>query len=108
MPPVPPDQLSPYPYGDSATADIRRVGISLPTGRRFGNHVRVPPSPTDLDRVMTFAQWCERIGVSPATGRRILKSGRGPKVTLLSERRMGIRERHHLEWLDAQAETPTT
>jgi hypothetical protein len=57
----------------------------------------------DLDRVNSFAEWCNRIGVSPATGRRLLASNRGPRVTQLSERRIGIRERDHLAWLDANA-----
>lgn len=59
----------------------------------------------DLDRVMPFPAWCERCGFSEATGRRLIKAGRGPTVTWLSERRMGIRERHHREWLDARAES---
>ena len=57
----------------------------------------------DLDRVSSFADWCTRIGVSPATGRRLLASGHGPKVTRLSERRIGIRERDHRAWLDARS-----
>jgi hypothetical protein len=57
----------------------------------------------DPDRVCSFRAWCQRIGVSEATGRRMLRDGLGPKITKLSERRFGIRERHHLEWLDAQA-----
>ena len=63
-----------------------------------------PKENTDLDRVNSFADWCQRCGFSEATGRRILASGDGPTVTWLSTRRMGIRERHHLEWLDARAE----
>jgi hypothetical protein len=58
----------------------------------------------DLDRVSPFDEWCKRIGVSLATGRRLLASGKGPKVTRLSERRIGIRERHHRAWLDAHVE----
>jgi hypothetical protein len=64
----------------------------------------LPKENTDLDRVNSFADWCERCGFSEATGRRILASGDGPTVTWLSTRRMGIRERHHLEWLDARAQ----
>jgi hypothetical protein len=57
----------------------------------------------DLDRVSSFLDWCRRINVSPATGRRLLASNKGPRVTRLSERRIGIRERDHLAWLDARA-----
>jgi hypothetical protein len=64
------------------------------------------PSDIDLDRITSFADWCKRLGISPATGRRLLKSGKGPVITWLSERRMGIRERHNLQWLDARGEKP--
>jgi hypothetical protein len=57
----------------------------------------------DLDRVTSFVEWCDRVNISPATGRRLIAAGKGPTITWLSERRMGIRERHHLEWLDARA-----
>jgi hypothetical protein len=59
----------------------------------------------DLDRVTSFLAWCQRIGVSPATGRRLLSSGEGPRITRLSERRIGVRERDHRAWLDARSET---
>ena len=32
-------------------------------------------------RVMSFHDWCYLNGISIATGRRILKSGKGPRVT---------------------------
>jgi hypothetical protein len=57
----------------------------------------------DPDRVSSFVEWCKRVNISPATGRRLIAAGKGPTITWLSERRMGIRERHHLEWLDARA-----
>jgi hypothetical protein len=57
----------------------------------------------DLDRISSFSAWCSRCGFSEATGRRVLASGNGPVITWLSARRMGIRERHHLEWLDKRA-----
>lgn len=58
------------------------------------------PENPDLDRVTPFNEWCRRCGISEATGRRLIASGEGPIVTWLSARRMGIRERHYLEWLD--------
>jgi len=57
----------------------------------------------DLDRVLSFSEWCDLCGFSPATGRRVLASGEGPIVTSLSARRIGIRRRHNLEWLDKRA-----
>jgi hypothetical protein len=44
----------------------------------------------DDHRVLSFRQWCELNGFSPATGRRILAGENGPVVTQLSERRIGI------------------
>jgi hypothetical protein len=54
-------------------------------------------------RVLTFAQWCALNGISLATGRRILKSGKGPVVTQLSDRRIGISVRANAEWQAARA-----
>jgi predicted DNA-binding transcriptional regulator AlpA len=62
------------------------------------------PESADLDRINSFSEWCKRAGISEATGRRILAAGEGPTVTWLSARRMGIRERHYLEWLDKRTE----
>jgi predicted DNA-binding transcriptional regulator AlpA len=62
------------------------------------------PDSADLDRINSFNEWCTRAGISEATGRRIIASGEGPTVTWLSARRMGIRERHYLEWLDKRTE----
>jgi predicted DNA-binding transcriptional regulator AlpA len=50
------------------------------------------------DRVLSFAQWCAVNGFSKATGRRVLKSGRGPPVLQLSPRRIGIRESANADW----------
>jgi hypothetical protein len=55
----------------------------------------------DDNRVMTFAAWCELNGFSPATGRRIINSGKGPKVLQLSDRRIGIRHDDNPRWQDS-------
>jgi hypothetical protein len=55
------------------------------------------------DEVRSFRAWCEACGISPATGRRIVKSGQGPVITRLSDRRIGVRGRHHRKWLDERA-----
>ena len=58
-------------------------------------------------RVMSFAQWCALNGISPATGRRLLGSGRGPIVTRLSDRRIGITVGNNRRWQEfACAVTP--
>jgi len=54
------------------------------------------------DAVIGFEDWCWLIGVSAATGRRIIAAG-GITVTWLSDRRMGIRSRHCREHLDRGA-----
>jgi hypothetical protein len=55
--------------------------------------------PSSLDRplsmlldnqVLTFFEWCRLNRFSERTGRRILKSGRGPPVVQLSTQRIGI------------------
>jgi hypothetical protein len=50
------------------------------------------------NRVLTFAAWCELNGFSPATGRRIIAAGKGPVVTQLSERRIGITIGNNRRW----------
>ena len=54
-------------------------------------------------RVMSFAQWCALNGISPATGRRLLRSGRGPIVTRLSECRIGITVGNNRRWQESRA-----
>jgi hypothetical protein len=49
-------------------------------------------------QVLKFVDWCRLNGISPATGRRILKSGKGPIVTQLSARRIGITIGANAEW----------
>jgi predicted DNA-binding transcriptional regulator AlpA len=53
-------------------------------------------------RVFNFKEWCQLNGFSRNTGRRLLESGSGPKITQLSDRRIGIREDHNAEWQDAR------
>lgn len=53
---------------------------------------------TDDDAVLTFKEWVTLIGIGERNGRRLLREGLGPKVTHLSERRIGIRRRDNREW----------
>jgi hypothetical protein len=55
------------------------------------------------DRVLSFRQWCELNGMGLRTGRRILRSGRGPVVTQLTERRIGIRVADNRRWQASRA-----
>ena len=45
-----------------------------------------------MNRILSFREWCARRGISQATGRRILKSGKGPRFVHVSQRRLGIYE----------------
>ena len=52
----------------------------------------------DDRQVLTFAEWCRLNSLSERNGRRILKSGTGPKIVQLSPRRFGITVRANREW----------
>ena len=71
--------------------------------RRQSDPTRDPEIELSQHRVLKFADWCLLVGISPATGRRILKSGHGPRVVQLSARRIGIPLRAHVEWLATHA-----
>jgi predicted DNA-binding transcriptional regulator AlpA len=58
--------------------------------------------PRELVRVLSFNKFCQLSGFSPRTGRRLIESGAGPKITRLSDRRIGVREDHYREWLDSR------
>jgi predicted DNA-binding transcriptional regulator AlpA len=55
------------------------------------------------DRVWTRAQWAALNGFSLSTANRILRSGKGPPLVRLSERRVGIRESDNRRWQDERA-----
>jgi hypothetical protein len=55
------------------------------------------------DRVMTLSEWCAVNRISPATGRRIIASGKGPVITHLSERRRGVTVGNNRKWREARS-----
>jgi hypothetical protein len=55
---------------------------------------------SDLDRVIPLGAWFKRVGLPARSGRRLIASGDGPQLTQLTERIRGVRERHHLAWLE--------
>lgn len=63
---------------------IRETDTGLPVAHR--------------DRVLSFAQWCEVNGFSKATGQRLLRAGKGPRILQLSPRRIGIKESDNASW----------
>jgi predicted DNA-binding transcriptional regulator AlpA len=62
---------------------------------------RQPPEPRSY-RILTLQQWAASTSLGYNTARRLIASGQGPKITQLTERRIGIREDHAREWLDAR------
>lgn len=69
------------------------VQQSMTTGEVRPNEV-----PMSDRIVLRFADACEAAGMSPATMRRLVKAGRGPRVVRLSERRIGIRRADLEAW----------
>jgi hypothetical protein len=55
------------------------------------------------DRVYGFDVCADLADISLPTFRRQLKSGTGPQVTKVSDRRLGVRGRHLSAWLDSKA-----
>ena len=54
-------------------------------------------------QVLTFREWCALNRISERTGRRILASGNGPTVTMLSARRVGITVGNNRRWQESRA-----
>jgi hypothetical protein len=74
--------------------------------RRKQRRLEDKPNITPDDRVHSFHECAAAADVSPATFRRQIASGRGPVVTRISPRRVGIRGRHFCAWLDSRAVGP--
>jgi predicted DNA-binding transcriptional regulator AlpA len=53
----------------------------------------------DLDRVLSIPQWAKMVGISESTGRDMIERGDGPPVVQLSPNRLGVRVCDHREWL---------
>jgi hypothetical protein len=62
----------------------------------------MPTEPRYGRRHYKFKEWCKLKGISQSTGRRLLASGLGPKVTQLSPNRFSIREDHDREWEESR------
>jgi predicted site-specific integrase-resolvase len=52
----------------------------------------------DDQRVMTIREWCEVNGFSWDTGRRLRRAGKGPTITQLSDRRIGVTIADNRRW----------
>ena len=82
----------------SARESARRA-----TQRRQSDPVQDRDIELNQHQVLSFTDWCCLNGISPATGRRILKSSHGPIVTQLSARRIGITIGANADWQASRA-----
>ena len=57
---------------------------------------------TNDNQVLTIAQWCALNSFSVPAGKRVIASGEGPPVVLLSARRKGIRVGDNRRWQEAR------
>ena len=55
-----------------------------------------------LDHVHRWRDWSAMAGMSTTTGWRVVKAGKGPIITKLTAKLIGVRHRHHLAWLEAR------
>jgi predicted DNA-binding transcriptional regulator AlpA len=54
-------------------------------------------------QLLSFRQWIALVGVSQATGWRLLHSKRGPRFIRVGEKKIGIRVADHVAWADKHA-----
>jgi predicted DNA-binding transcriptional regulator AlpA len=61
-----------------------------------------PQTLTDLNphQVLSFKQWIALVGISEATGWRLLHGRKGPPFIRIGERKVGIKFGDHQAWLD--------
>jgi hypothetical protein len=75
-----------------------------PKNRRSTRHTPPAiPAGNDDDQVLSVPQWCALNSLSLRTGRRILASKDRPRITQLSERRIGIRRIDNRRWVESRA-----
>ena len=56
-------------------------------------------------QILTFLEWCRLNRISPATGRRIRKAGKGPAFVQLSDRRVGVTIGANAKWQAQRSKT---
>jgi hypothetical protein len=67
------------------------------------SHDATPSAGQGGNCVRSLPERAKQGGFSIATLRRLIKAGEGPVVTRLSARRLGIRDDHWSQWLDARS-----
>jgi hypothetical protein len=53
-------------------------------------------------KVLTVREWCALNGISEASGKRLIRDGKGPATIQLSERRIGIRRVDNARWQESR------
>jgi prophage regulatory protein len=98
MPPVPPEQTSPYPAGKTTPA-----GMNKPLGAksRTPHQPRAPPQ--DPDRILRWREVSDRIGLSRATIWRMVRGEVFPAPVSLGLHSVGWLEREVAGWIAERA-----
>jgi predicted DNA-binding transcriptional regulator AlpA len=55
-----------------------------------------------MSKVMSWREWLAKNNLSYSTGWRLRQNGDGPKITKLSERRIGVTEEDDRAWLESR------
>jgi hypothetical protein len=74
----------------------------MPIDQGESRRSREPQLPPPPNRVFPVRAWADLVGISYAQAKSLIRSGKGPRVVQLSERRIGITERDHDAWLAAR------
>ena len=61
-----------------------------------------PAGEPPLDYLYRWKDFCALIGVDRTTAWRLVRDGKGPVITKLTGRLIGVRHRHYLAWLAAR------
>jgi hypothetical protein len=100
--PVPEKPPKPKKQQARKKKGVRAVGIGHHVGPPLLAQLRQRLA-DDPDAILTFAEWCGLNSLGLRTGRKIIASGKGPVITKLTDRRIGISRRHNRAWQEARA-----
>ena len=78
------------PLRESERSKRRQLALDAPLGE------------LRADQMLSFHDWCRLNRFSERTGRRVLSGPNGPRVTMLSERRIGITVGNNRQWMESR------
>src|SRR5262245_19116736 len=99
MPTIPPDQVSPFPAGETTLAKVENKPRSKARKRQ---QPRAPPQDFG-DRILRERKVCERLDLSHATIWRMIQRGDFPAPVRLGPQSVGWIEREVNDWIAARA-----